>query len=59
MHKKIMEKCAVKLDKDAKKYSRKAKYAKGVKLAHEKTEEKEAKSAAKDMKKRAKKAHEY
>jgi hypothetical protein len=30
-----------------------------VKAKHEKVEEKEAKGAAKDLKKRAKKAHEY
>jgi hypothetical protein len=40
-HKKIMKSCAMKLDKDAKKYKR---------------EEKEAMSAAKVMKQKAKKA---
>ena len=59
MHKKIMQKCSEKLEKDAKGYRKKAKYATGTKKAHEKVEEKEAASAAKDLKKRAKKAHEY
>ena len=59
MHKRIMEECSKKLEKDAKGYKKKAKYAVGTRRAQEKTEEKEAMGAAKDLKKRAKKAHEY
>lgn len=60
MHKKIMAKAAQKLEKDAKKYVMKAKMAKSpVKKKHEMVEEREAKSAAKDLKKRARQAHEY
>ena len=50
MHKKIMKKCASKLMKDAKHY--------GKEMKEEKVEKKEALSAAKDLKKRVKKAHE-
>ena len=50
MHKKIMKKCASKLMKDAKHYAKEEK--------EEKVEKKEALSAAKDLKKRVKKAHE-
>ncbi len=59
MHKKIMQKSAKDLEKDASKYAKEAKHAHGKKKKHEKIEEKEALSAAKDLKKRAKKAHEY
>jgi hypothetical protein len=58
-HKKIMEKAASALKKDAAHYSKEVKGAKGEKKKHEMTEKKEALSAAKDLKKRAKKAHEY
>lgn len=62
MHKKIMNKAAKALEKDASHYKKEEKIDKkmGSKkaLAHHKVEEKEAKSAAKDLKKRAKKAHE-
>ena len=59
MHKKILQKAAKALSKDANHYHTEAKHAKGVKKKHEKVEEHEAKSASKDLKKRAKKAHEY
>lgn len=59
MHKKIMERASKALDKDAKHYKSEMKHAKGSKKAHERTEMKEAVSASKDLKKRAKKAHEY
>lgn len=59
VHKKIMKKCAGKLMKDAKHYSKEAAHSKGTKKKHEKVEEKEARSAAKDLKKRARSAHEY
>ncbi len=58
-HKKIMEKVSIALEKDAKKYHKKSKTSSGMKKKHEMTEEKEAKSASKDMKKRSKSAHEY
>jgi len=54
-----MKKTATALAKDAANYAKKAKAATGIKKKHELIEEREAKSAAKDMKKRAKKAHEY
>ncbi len=57
-----MKKAAKALDKDAKHYVKEEKMdaKKGAKkaLAHHKVEEKEAKSAARDLKARAKKAHE-
>ncbi len=59
MHKKIMERAASELKKDAKKYSKEEKHAHGTKKKHEMVEKKEAMNAAKDMKARAKKAHEY
>ena len=59
MHKKIMEKCSVALKKDAKHYAKEEKHAHGAKKKHEAIEKKEAMSAAKNMKKRAKRAHEY
>jgi flagellar biosynthesis protein FliP len=60
MHKKIMEKTATALKRDAMHYAKAAKKAKSpVKKKHEKIEEKEARSAAKDMSKRVRKAHEY
>lgn len=60
MHKKIMQKAAKALSKDASKYALKAKIASSPsEKHHEHLEEKEAKSAAKDLKKRAKSAHEY
>lgn len=60
MHKKIMEKASKALQKDAKHYKEEVKSAKTPqKKKHEKIEMKEAKSAAVDLKKRVKKAHEY
>lgn len=60
MHKKIMKKAATALLKDAKHYASDAKHAhSSTKKKHDKVEMKEAVSAAKDLKKRAKKAHEY
>lgn len=59
MHKRIMEKASKDLKKDAEHYKSEMKHAHGKKKKHEKVEMKEALSAAKDMKKRAKKAHEY
>ena len=59
MHKKIMSRCASKLMKDAKGYASKAKKEHGIKKKHELVEKREAVSAAKDLKKRAKRAHEY
>lgn len=59
-HKKIEMKAAKALEKDADKYKKKATAAKStVKKKHEHIEEREAREAAKDMKSRAKKAHEY
>ncbi len=61
-HKKIMAKAEKALEKDAKHYKKEEKMDKkaGDKkaLMHHKIEEREAKSAAKDLKKRVKKAHE-
>ena len=61
-HKKIMEKAAKALSKDAKHYKTEEKmdmkHHSKEKLKHHKMEEKEAKSAAKDLKKRVRKAHE-
>ena len=60
MHKKIEERAAKALHKDSEKYKREAKQAKSkVKKKHEMFESKEAESASKDLKNRAKKAHEY
>ncbi len=59
VHKKIMAKAAKSLKADAKHYAKEAKGAKGTKKKHEMVEKKEALSAAKDLSKRAKKAHEY
>lgn len=59
MHKKILEKCGTALAKDAKHYAKDAKKASGVKKKHDMIEMKEAAGAAKAIKKRAKKAHEY
>ncbi len=59
MHKKIMSKAATALKKDASHYAKEAKHAIGKHKKEEKIERKEALSAAKDLKKRAKKAHEY
>lgn len=59
MHKKIMSKAATALKKDASKYAAKAKKDTGVKKKHDKIELKEASSASKALKKRAKKSHEY
>jgi hypothetical protein len=58
-HLKIMKKAAKALEKDAAHYTKKAASEKGIKKKHELIEKKEAKSAAKDLEKRAKKAHEY
>lgn len=58
-HKKIMEKASVALKKDAAKYAKEAKHEKSkAGKKHELVERKEALSAAKDLRKRAKKAHE-
>lgn len=58
-HKKIMKKAASKLMKDAARYAKEEKHTKSkVKKRKEAVERKEALSAAKDLKKRAKKAHE-
>jgi hypothetical protein len=60
MHKKIEMKAAKALDKDADKYAKKAKSAKlPVKKKHEHIEEKEARSASRMLKAKAKSAHEY
>jgi hypothetical protein len=60
MHKRIMQKAAKALEKDAAHYTKEVKKAKTkTKKKHELVEKKEAKSAAKDLKKRVKKAHEY
>lgn len=59
MHKKIMAKAASALKKDAAHYAKEEKHATGKHKKEEKVERKEALSAAKDLKKRAKKAHEY
>jgi len=61
-HVKIMQKASKALSADAKKYKAEEKSDKkmGAKkaLKHHKVEEKEARSAAKDLRKRAAKAHE-
>jgi len=58
-HKKIMKKCAHELEEDAMHYKKKIKTAKSSKKKHhERIEEHEAESAAKELKKRAKHAHE-
>lgn len=54
-----MAKASKALEKDAMGYSKKAKKDKGIKKKHDLIEKKEACSAAKDMKKRAKNSHEY
>lgn len=55
-----MSKAAKSLEKDAKHYKKEEKMAKSpMKKKHEKVEMKEALSAAKDLKKRSKCAHEY
>lgn len=55
-----MKECAGKLMKDAKHYAKDEKMtASKVTKKHDKVEKKEAVSAAKDLKKRVKKAHEY
>lgn len=60
VHKKIMTKTAKKLEADAKHYAKEAHHAKSkTKKKHEMMEEREARSAAKDLKKRAARAHEY
>ncbi len=59
MHRKIMKEAAKKLSADAKHYKSEMKHESGTKKKHEKIEMKEALSASKDMKRRAKKAHEY
>lgn len=58
-HKKILTRTAKNLEKDASHYSKKAKGATGIKKKHELIEKKEAKSAATELKRRAKAAHEY
>lgn len=60
MHKKIMAKAAKDLEKDAYHYAKEEKHTKNpVKKKHEKIEKKEASNAAKDLKMRVKKAHEF
>lgn len=60
MHKKILKKAAKALEIDAKHYAKEAHHAKTkTKKKHEMIEEREAKTAAKDIKKKARKAHEY
>ena len=54
-----MEKASKALAKDAKHYSKEAVQAKGKHKKEELVERKEALSASKDLKNRAKKAHEY
>jgi len=62
MHKKIMQKASKALDKDAKHYAKESKMEKKEghkgKAKHELVEKREAKSASKDLKKRARSAHE-
>jgi hypothetical protein len=59
-HKKIEMKCAKALDKDAKNYKSEASKEKSpMKKKHEQIEEKEARSASRMLKAKAKKAHEY
>jgi len=58
-HKAIMKKAAKALEKDARHYAKEEMHDKTKKLKkHHKIEEKEASSAAKDLRKRVKKAHE-
>lgn len=60
MHKKIMIKASKALKKDAMKYDKDSKSSKSpIKIKHDKIEKKEAISAYKDLKSRAKKSHEY
>lgn len=60
MHKKIMLKASKALKKDAAYYAKEEKHAKSpAKKKHERVEKKEALSAARDLKSRAKRAHEY
>jgi hypothetical protein len=59
MHKKIMQKAAKALSKDASHYAKEAKLMKGKSKKEELVERKEASLAAKDLRKRASKAHEY
>ena len=59
-HKKIEMKAARALEKDAEGYKKKATAAKKpLKKKHEHIEEKEARGAAKMLRKKAKSAHEY
>lgn len=58
-HKKIMKRCSDELEKDAKKYARESRGKKGVERKNKLRERGEAMSAAQDLKKRAKKAHDY
>ncbi len=59
-HKKIEIKASKALKKDADRYKEKAAHAKTpIKAKHERIEEKEARAASRDLKKRARKAHEY
>lgn len=60
MHKKIEMKASKALSKDADKYAKDAKHAKSpMKKKHDHIEEKEARSASRMLKAKAKKAHEY
>lgn len=54
-----MTKSAKALKKDAEGYAKKAKKDTGIKKKHDLVEKREALAGSKDMKKRAKKAHEY
>lgn len=59
-HVKIMKKAAKKLDKDASHYHTDATKTKSkIKKKHDRIEEREARGAAKDLRKRASKSHEY
>lgn len=59
VHKKIMQTAAKALAKDASHYKKEAAHSKGKHKKEELIEMREARSASRDLKKRAKKAHEY
>jgi hypothetical protein len=60
MHKKIMKRAAKALEKDAMHYAKEAKHAKSkIKKKHELIEEMEAEGAARDLKRRVQRAHEF
>ena len=59
-HVKIMKRAAKALEKDSQHYQEDKKYTHSkIKKQHDAVEKKEAMSAAKDLKKRIKKSHEY